>query len=91
MKRTILVTHWDKNIDPEILTIKGKTEKDLIYEYCEDSEKVMYALGEDDEFLNKQAEREIPKEELMREIKFETFDDFIKHLNDVSEYHFRDK
>lgn len=91
IRRTILVTHWDKNIDPEILTIKGETEKDLIYEYSEESEKVMYALGSGDEFLNKIAEGEIPREELIKEIMFETLDDFLKHLNSVSEYHFRDK
>ena len=91
MKRTILVTHWDKNIDPEILIIKGETEKELIYNYCLNSEKVMYVLGEDDVFLNKQAESTITKEELIKEIEYKTFDDFLTYLNNISEYHFRDK
>jgi hypothetical protein len=85
------VTHWDKNIDPEIFTIKGKTEKELIYNVYECSEKIMYVLGEDDVLLNDIAGGEISKDELLHKITFETLDGFLEHLNTVSEYHFREK
>ena len=91
MKKTILVTHWDKNIDPEIFNIKGKTEKELIYDVYEISEKIMYVLGDDDELLNDIAEGEISKDTLLLKIKFETLNEFLKHLNSISDYHFREK
>lgn len=91
MKKTILVTHWDKNIDPEIFSIKGKTEKELIYDVCDTSEKIMFTSGEVHDFANDIAEGEISKDELLLKIKFETLDEFLKYLNSISEYHFREK
>lgn len=91
MKRTVLVTHWDKNIDPEIIDIKGKTEKELIYDMYENSEKIVHALGADEEIINDIAVGEISKDEIMRKIKFETLDELLQHLNSVSEYYFRQK
>jgi hypothetical protein len=91
MKKQILVTYWDRNIDPEIFEIKGKTEKELIYEIYEKSEKIHYALGDDDELLNEIFDGEISKDELLLKIEFETLKDFLKHLNSISQYYFREK
>lgn len=91
MEKKILVTHWDRRIDSEILTIKGNTEKELIYNVYEVSEKLMYALGEDDLLLNDIAEGKISKDELLLRIPFETLDGFLQHLNAVSDYHFCEK
>lgn len=75
MKRTITATYFDRTISPEILTVEGETEKELIYKYYEDSERVVCVLGE---------------EELIKEIKFETFDGFIEHLNElITGHHFK--
>lgn len=91
MKKTILVTHWDRNIDPEIFTIKGKTEKELIYDVYLKSEKLDYVLGENDEFLNEIIEDKTSKEELINKIPFETLRDFFSFLHENGEYRYREK
>lgn len=91
IKKKIIVTHWDHNIDTEVFTIKGKTEKRLILDVYYKSDKILYALGEGDEFMNKVWEGELNKDELMEIIPFETLDEFLKDLNTKSKYYFREK
>jgi len=91
MKKQILVTHWDHNINPEIFKIKGKTEKRQILDVYYKSDKILYALGEDNEFLNDVWDAKLSKEELMEKIPFETLEEFFEDLNSKSEYYFREK
>lgn len=91
MKKKIIVTHWDHNIDPEFFTVKGETEKRLILDVYYKSDKIVYALGEDDVLMNEIWEGELTEEELMEKIPYETLDDFLSYLNSVSEYTFREK
>jgi len=88
IKKKILVTHWDHNIKPEIFTIKGKTEKRLILDVYYNSDRIVNALGENDEFINEVWNAELSKKELMEKIPFETLDDFLSDLNEKSEYNF---
>jgi len=88
IKKKILVTHWDHNIKPEIFTIKGKTEKRLILDVYYNSDRIVNALGENDEFINEVWNAELSKKELMEKILFETLDEFLSDLNDKSEYNF---
>lgn len=88
IKKKILVTHWDHNIKPEIFTIKGKTEKRLILDVYYNSDRIVNALGEDDQFINEVWNAELSKEELMEKIPFETLNDFLSDLNEKSEYNF---
>ena len=86
MKKQIIITHYDKNIDPESFIINGKTDKDLILDFYKISNYIIYLVGENDNFLNDVYEGEYTDDELKNKISFNTLDEFIKFIEKKSDY-----
>ena len=78
MKKQIIVTSYQNNIEPIAFTIKGNTEKELILDMYIQYEDLMYTIGEEDEILNMLGE--YSDKECIKKIQHNTFDEFIEHL-----------
>lgn len=88
LEETIIVTSKsDPFNDPKIFTVRGDTEKELIYEIY-GSLYSPYLEDEDDIISNDIADGILNKQEILAKIKFDTLEEFLIHLNS-SQFYFR--
>ena len=89
MKKTIIITHYDRNIDPRSATVKGNTEKEMIYNllsYEKTEDWSITAIGEDHPYIKATFDDEIPFSEAEPLLNFNTLEEFKEFVETRTDY-----
>lgn len=87
MRKKVIITHYDRGIDPQSATISGKTDKELIYSLIQRTgEWPISVLGEEHPLIVATFDGDIPVEEAVPLINFETLDEFKEFVETKTGY-----
>lgn len=89
-KITFIFTHWQRSIDPFTVTVKGKTDRDILVELLGDYKMLEFPLSYNEgllDLINLMCEKELTPEEIGEMFpKDYSIEDFIKEVHSNTEY-----